>query len=142
MFGLKRFVTSIGQKAESVVKKGVKAVGDESQRISAAAHSVGDIAGKVGSVATTIGAGAAMIGLEPIAAGALAVGGLAKGVQAGAGAIEGASKTAQVGSRGLSTGIRGIDAMRRGDIGGAVKNVKSAAADARNVRKQVQRLRK
>jgi len=128
-------VHSIGQKAASVVKKGVKFVGDHAKQI-------GDVAGTISKVAGVIGTGAAAIGLEPIAAVAGGVSAAAKGVQKVAGMADASVKAGQAAAHGVHHAVDAVRAVSRGNFKQALQQGKSAVADAKETRKQIQRARK
>lgn len=139
-------VHHLGQKAKQTVRRGVKYAGDHSLQIAGIAHKVSDVAGKVGNVAGMVATGAAMVGLEPLAAAAGGVAAGAKLVGKGADVVGSAATAAHGAQVAAKSGQDALQAIRSGDIGGAIaagKRAKQGVDMARgaggDLRKQIQR---
>jgi hypothetical protein len=122
--GKKVLGSGFGQKIQGIGNLATRGL----KTIAADANVVAKIGDKVSGVTGMLAGGAAAIGLEPVAAGLLGVSGLAKGV----------SKVA--GLAGSSAGVAGggIDAIRAGNVKGAI----SAGKELTQSAKSIQRMRK
>ena len=122
--GTKVLGRGFGQKIQNIgglATRGLKTLANE-------AGVVAKIGDKVSGVTGMLAGGAAAIGLEPVAAGLLGVSGLAKGV----------SKVAGLAGSSANVAGGGIDAIRSGNVKGAISAGKELSQSA----KSIQRMRK